>query len=142
MKKIFIGFLIFIKLFFCVGCYKGWANHLRSYEELSTGVVGAEIVYVDPSLYYVKSLKVISETDLEDFLKELSRLEFRDAPNAEKPTSHCVKLIYEDSAYIILGAQGRATKYSSRGGRIEESVEGFADYGELKAVLTKYVDLE
>ena len=106
MKKSFLVICLVIILFICNACGR---SYFYTYEELSSGLIGIEIVEINDEKEGVRTekieiLKVLNEVEIEECLNELSKIQFYEISALTSPITvegKCIKLEYQMSSLII-----------------------------------------
>lgn len=99
MKKVTVILVVLVMLITLCGC-----EYSFNYEELSQNVQTIEIIDYSPLTEEETLLTVISESDRNAFLEDLSQLKYKlFYGQPEKPYGQCIKLIYTNGDIEIIG---------------------------------------
>ena len=146
MKKIFVGLLIFVQLFFCIGC--GTMTYTNfDYDSLDIKAVeigyteGAFNIYTEYADY--ECFKKLNSQEMEELIKQIKNIQiFHAIPKTAGPYGNCVKIILADESFWIMSVGGVAD-YDSNGKRREEWAYGqVGEAWEFLDILSKYVELK
>ncbi len=147
MKKIFIGLLIFVQLFFCASCFESsryWYFDFKDLRIKYLEIGYLEEYYPEYGLYggYEVFLIIEETVEKEILIKELSSVKLKNTHIVAKtPVGNCVKIVLEDDSYYIMSISGTA-EYTASGEQKQPKAPGRADRLHFLSILSQYVELK
>ena len=141
MKKLLFNIVWVLQLVILVGCNK---PYYYDYQELKAKIASVEIIDVKAmdggKVVEEQSLYVLAENEIDVFLKEFCRIECLDNTPPGVRLGYCVKLIYTDYSYHVIGRISGAY-YSKEGERLG-FVWGVNDIESFEMLLSQYIEIE